>query len=67
MTSHKNQNPEQLARDRIDAMLAECGWIVQDNKRLNLAAGPGIAVREYPMEVGHQGDYGGDEVMSVTF
>jgi hypothetical protein len=25
-----NQNPEQTARDRIDVILAECGWVVQD-------------------------------------
>jgi ribonucleoside-diphosphate reductase alpha chain len=42
-----NQNPEQSARDRIDEMLAECGWIVQDKKAINFNAGPGIAVREY--------------------
>lgn len=24
-----NQNPEQLARDAIDAALVQCGWVVQ--------------------------------------
>jgi type I restriction enzyme R subunit len=47
-----NQNPEQSARDRIDEMLAECGWIVQDKKAINFNAGPGIAVREYPTDTG---------------
>jgi len=40
-----NQNPEQIARDKIDMQLAACGWIVQDVKKINLNAGVGIAVR----------------------
>jgi type I restriction enzyme R subunit len=47
-----NQNPEQTARDRIDAMLAEAGWTVQDKKAINFNAGPGIAVREYQTDIG---------------
>jgi type I restriction enzyme R subunit len=47
-----NQTPEQIARDNIDRQLAACGWIVQENKRINLNAGPGVAVREYPTDVG---------------
>lgn len=47
-----NQNPEQLARDRIDAQLEACGWIVQSKKLFNLAAGLGVAVREYQTDVG---------------
>jgi type I site-specific restriction endonuclease len=47
-----NQNPEQLARDKIDAMLMASGWIVQSKKNLNLNAGLGIAVREYQTDVG---------------
>ena len=42
-----NQNPEQLARDGIDAKLLEAGWSVQTKATLNFGAGPGIAVREY--------------------
>ena len=41
----KNQNPEQLARDRIDAKLTEAGWSVQDKKAIDFNAGRGIAVR----------------------
>lgn len=51
-----NQNPEQRARDRIDAMLAQAGWIVQEKKAINLNAGLGIAVREYITGVG-KADY----------
>jgi len=47
-----NQNPEQIARDNIDKQLVACGWVIQDKKRLNLAAGLGVAVREYSTEVG---------------
>ena len=48
----RNQNPEQIARDRIDQLLEESGWLVQDFRRMNLAAGMGVAVREYKTDVG---------------
>jgi len=41
-----NQNPEQLARDKIDNQLIACGWIIQNKSGINLSAGIGIAVRE---------------------
>lgn len=47
-----NQNPEQIARDEIDAQLTRCGWIVQNNNRIDFNAGIGIAVREYQTEIG---------------
>jgi type I restriction enzyme, R subunit len=47
-----NQNPEQIARDKIDALLEASGWIVQNVKTVNLNAGLGIAVREYQTDVG---------------
>lgn len=47
-----NQNPEQIARDKIDALLVESGWKVQDRKSLNFNEGLGIAVREYPTDIG---------------
>lgn len=47
-----NQNPEQKARDIIDKQLLACGWIIQDKKKLNLAAGLGIAIREYQTDIG---------------
>ncbi len=49
---HVNQNPEQKARDHIDAMLGEAGWSVQDKKKIDFSAGLGIAVREYDTDVG---------------
>ncbi len=47
-----NQNPEQIARDHIDKQLIACGWIIQDKKKFNLAAGLGIAIREYQTDIG---------------
>ncbi len=47
-----NQNPEQKARDKIDAMLIEAGWVVQGNKKIDFNAGLGIAIREYQTDVG---------------
>lgn len=48
-----NLNPEQLARQKIDAMLAAAGWIVQDRPQMNLSAGRGVAVREFALAPGH--------------
>ncbi len=47
-----NQNPEQKARDQIDRMLAASGWVIQDKSNLNPNASLGVAVREYPTDVG---------------
>lgn len=47
-----NQNPEQLARDRIDDQLTACGCILQNKNSINLAAGIGIAIREYQTNAG---------------
>lgn len=44
--------PEAQARQLIDSKLEAAGWVVQDTKQLNLSAGPGIAVREYPTDSG---------------
>lgn len=40
--------PEEQARERIDAALAASGWVVQAYEDLNLEAGPGLAVTEFP-------------------
>lgn len=47
-----NQTSEQVARDHIDKQLLACGWIIQNKSSINLAAGRGVAVREYQTEVG---------------
>lgn len=47
-----NQTPEQSARDKIDRLLTASGWVVQDKNRIDFGAGKGIAVREFPTDVG---------------
>lgn len=47
-----NQNPEQMARDNIDSMLAQAGWVVQPKDKVNLSAALGVAVCEYQTDVG---------------
>ena len=44
--------PEQRARQRIDTLLTQAGWLVQDLDALNLGAGRGVAVREFPLASG---------------
>ncbi|MFA6053232.1 MAG: DEAD/DEAH box helicase family protein [Methylobacter sp.] len=48
----ENQNPEQKARDTIDALLKQAGWVVQSAKKIDLNIGLGQAVREYQTDVG---------------
>ena len=45
-------NNEARAREEIDKMLSECGWIVQDYKMMDLGASRGVAVREFPLLTG---------------
>ena len=47
-----HETPEQKARREIDADLTAAGWIVQNRDDLDLTAGRGIAVREFPMKPG---------------
>ena len=47
-----NQNPEQIARDKIDQMLQLSGWLVQSKDNVNLSAGIGVALRETNTESG---------------
>ncbi|MHA2230980.1 MAG: type I restriction endonuclease subunit R [Candidatus Hodarchaeales archaeon] len=44
--------PEQIAREKIDKLLAAAGWVLQDYKQINLGAGLGVAVREFPTKSG---------------
>jgi type I restriction enzyme R subunit len=47
-----NQFPEHIARDKVDALLIQSGWIIQERTKINLNAGLGIAVKEYLTDVG---------------
>jgi type I restriction enzyme R subunit len=50
--------PEEQARQNIDALLTVAGWIVQDRKDANPAAGRGVAIREFPLKSGFgEADY----------
>ncbi len=44
--------PEQRARQQIDLQLERSGWIVQDFRQMNISAGMGVAVREFPLTTG---------------
>ncbi len=46
------ETSEQKARREIDVDLTAAGWLVQDRGDLDLTAGRGIAVREFPMKSG---------------
>jgi type I restriction enzyme R subunit len=50
--------PEDRARENIDKLIANAGWIVQDKRSGNLSAGRGVAVREFPLKSGYgEADY----------
>ena len=44
--------PEERARERIDSLLEQAGWLVQDFERTNLGASHGVAVREFSLPSG---------------
>jgi type I restriction enzyme R subunit len=44
--------PEQTARQHIDSMLTQAGWVVQDFKEMNSYASLGVAVREFRLKTG---------------
>jgi type I restriction enzyme, R subunit len=45
-------SPEAEARKQIDQQLLAAGWLVQDRSAANIQAGPGVAVREFPLKSG---------------
>ena len=48
-----SDTPEQRARVRIDAALEASGWLVQNRDEMNVAAGRGVAVREFKLKQGY--------------
>ncbi|MBN2015624.1 DEAD/DEAH box helicase family protein [Candidatus Dojkabacteria bacterium] len=44
--------PEEKARKNIDELLNKAGWIIQDLNQLNLGAGLGVIIREFPLKKG---------------
>ncbi|MGH7139343.1 MAG: DEAD/DEAH box helicase family protein, partial [Pirellulales bacterium] len=49
-------DPEQKARLRIDQQLELAGWVVQDYRDMHIAAGLGVAIREFSLLTG-EADY----------
>lgn len=41
------------AREKIDQLLTQSGWLVQDVKGTNIFAGKGVAIREFTLKQGH--------------
>jgi len=50
-------SPEELAREKIDALLQQCGWILQNRSTINLSASGGIAIREALLKDRDEVDY----------
>jgi type I restriction enzyme R subunit len=49
-------SPEELAREKIDKLLTDCDWILQNRSTINLSAGQGIVIREGLLKTG-EADY----------
>ena len=45
--------PEAKAREKIDVLLEQAGWLVQYRDEMNLTAADAIAVCEFKLEKGH--------------
>jgi type I restriction enzyme R subunit len=50
-------SPEELAREKIDKLLTECGWIIQNRATINLSASRGVAIREALLKDRDEVDY----------
>jgi len=46
------QQPEQHAREEIDRLLTDAGWLLQDRDAFDRKAALGVAVREFPLPAG---------------
>src|SRR5438094_9531245 len=51
------RSPEELAREKIDPLLQQCGWILQNRSTINLSASRGVALREALLKVRDEVDY----------
>ena len=45
--------PEEKARQKIDEMLVNAGWVIQDYKQAQIHAGRGVVLRNFPLTSGH--------------
>jgi type I restriction enzyme, R subunit len=53
MNAPTGGRPEDRARANIDRLLTEAGWLIQNRDTVNIEAGRGIAIREFPLAPGH--------------
>lgn len=53
---YSNLKPEESTK-KMEAQLEATGWLVQDYSNLNLVAGIGVAVREFPLKGAGFADY----------
>lgn len=49
--------PEELAREKIDKLLSDCGWTIQNRSTINFSAARGVAIREALLKGGDEVDY----------
>jgi type I restriction enzyme R subunit len=49
--------PDEETRKKIDALLEAAGWLIQTFEDLNLGAGVGVTVREFPLKGAGFADY----------
>ena len=49
---HATKEPEEQARQKIDALPAEAGWVLQSRNEFDRTAALGVAVREFATESG---------------
>lgn len=52
-----SNSPEERARETIDTLLEQAGWIIQDVAEANVRAGRGVAIREFPLQRGITGSF----------
>src|SRR4030095_16907614 len=50
-------SPEELAREKIDKLLVECGWTIQNRSTINLSVARGVAIREALLKDRDEVDY----------
>jgi hypothetical protein len=53
MTVPTGGKPEDRARTKIDRLLTDAGWVIQNRDSINIEAGRGVAIREFQLAPGH--------------
>ena len=50
-------SPEELAREKIDKLLTDCDWTIQNRSTINFSVARGVAIREALLKGGDEVDY----------